>query len=201
MAELCCQMVGDLQLDLGLSGCIISFSTNCSTEVVVACSQESEPLEGPTTGSISIVGYASSEIWRGCPSRAGVSIPFIRKHDCDLNKVYFISVKGQGQSFYTGEAKRYVTLKKTLPTSCESLSASSQSGPASIYSRSMQINGYGMSYDGDPIRFDTEEDPDGPIISLGGVFSDKKCYLQNFSLELQPGQLPTASYSLVYSFI
>jgi len=187
----CCQLVGDL--DLGLAGCLISINTSSSTEVITACGDE--PLEGPTIGSVSITAYADNNIWVGCPSRAGVNISFIRKYDCVLDKVYFI-FSGQGQSYYTGDANRYVNLYKTLPTTSEALSASSSSGPASIYMKTTQVNGYGMSYSGNPISFSTT--PEGTEISLGGVL-DKVYYLQSFNFEAQPGQIPIVSYSLVYA--
>jgi len=190
MADKCCQIVGDL--DLGLDGCIISISTNCSTEVVTACGDEA--LEGPSTGSINISAYVNNDIWIGCPSKAGVSIPFIRKYDCEEDQVYFI-FSGQGQSFYTGEVSEFVTLHQELPTSCEAIQASSSSGPTGIYMRSTQINGYGMSYSGNPIEFTTTAE--GTEIQLGGIF-DGTYYLQSFNFDAQPGQLPVVSYSLVY---
>lgn len=192
MADICCQLVGDL--DLGLSGCFISVSTSCSTEIGVVCGDE--PLEGPTIGTVNITAYADTEIWKGCPSKAGVSISFIRKYDCEADRLYFI-FNGKGQSFYTGDAGRFVSLYTTLPTSCTSVNASSSSGPASIYNVSTQVNGYGMTYTGNPIPFST--DARGTTIELGGVFSGLIYYLQNFSLDLQPGNLPVVSYSLVYS--
>jgi len=185
----CCQLVGDL--NLGLPGCIISINTSSATEVITACGEE--PLEGPTIDTLSISAYADGGAWVGCPSRAGVNIPFVRKYDCITDVVYFI-FSGRGQSFYTGEADKYVTLFKTLPTKSEALSASSAGGPTSLYMRSKQTNGYGMSYSGGPINFDTS--PEGTAIGLGGIFN-KTYYLQSFSFEAQSGQIPVVSYSLV----
>jgi len=190
MANECCRLVGDL--GLGLNGCIISISTSCNTEVILACGDQA--LEGPSTGSINISAYADTVIWRGCPSKAGVSIPFIRKYDCENDQVHFIFA-GQGQSFYTGGANNYVSLKQELPSRCEAISASSSSGPASIYAKSTQVNGYGMTYGGDPISFETTAE--STTIALGGVLTGTY-YLQSFSFDAQPGQLPVVSYSLVY---
>ena len=190
MAEDCCKLVGNL--NLGLAGCIISVSTNCNTEVITACGDES-PLEGPTIGNLSISGYGSETLWKGCSCRAGITTNFIRKYDCESNTVYLIFA-GQGQSFYTGEADSFVTLSTVFPTECISINAGSQSGPSTVYAESTQVNGYGMSYSGGPISFTT--DKLGTKITLG-MFGE--CYLQNFSLDLQPGQLPVASYSFVYA--
>jgi hypothetical protein len=190
--EICCQLVGNLEL--GIDGCIVSVNTSSSTEVVMACGED--PREGPTTGTLSISAYADTTLWVGCPSRAGVNIPFIRKYDCDEDVVYFI-FSGQGQSFFTGEADRYVSLYKTLPTSSEAVSASSMSGPTSIYMKTKQTNGYGMAYAGNPISFETSAE--GTEIKVGGIFGETSYYLQSFNFEAQPGQLPIVTYSLVYS--
>jgi len=192
MASECCQLVGNL--DTGIEGCIISISTGCNTEVILACGDD--PLEGPTTASLNITAYAGTEFWHGCPSRAGVSIPFIRKYDCVEDIVYFI-FSGQGQSFYTGDANQFVDLNNTLPTSCVSISASSASGPTGVYARTTQTNGYGLTYAGGPISFTTSAE--GTTLSLAGIFAGPTYYLQSFSLEAQSGQLPTVSYSFVYS--
>lgn len=191
MAE-CCQLVGNL--DLGIDGCFISVSTNVSTEVIVACGDN--PQEGPTTGTLSLSAYASTELWEGCPSRAGVSIPFVRKYDCENDEVHFI-FSGRGQSFYVGEADQYVSLYRDLPTTNEAVSASSSSGPASVYTQTTQHNGYGLSYSGDPISFTT--DAEGTEIQIGGIFSGNTYYLQSFSFEAQPGQFPIVTYSFVHS--
>lgn len=193
MADNCCQLVGDL--DIGIDGgCIISVSTNSSTEVIMACGEE--PLEGATVGTINISAYADTAVWVGCAFKASVSIPFIRKYDCVEDKVYFI-FSGRGQSFYSGPKPSYIDLYKTLPTTSVSLSANSSSGPTSIYTNTSQTNGYGMSYTGSPISFTTT--PEGTEIKLGKTFGDGPFYLQSFSLDAQPGQFPVANYSLVYS--
>lgn len=189
----CCQLVGNLNIGID-SGCIISVNVSSSTEVITSCGDE--PLEGATVGSISISAYADTKLWEGCPFRAGVSIPFIRKYDCENNDVYFI-FSGQGQSFYSGPKPSYVSLYKTLPTESIALSASSSSGPASVYTETTQINGYGMNYNGAPIDFTTT--PEGTEISLGRAFGRGPFYLQSFSIEAQPGQLPVANYSIVYN--
>lgn len=196
MAKECCQLVGNL--DLGIDGCITSISTSCNTELNFACGV---PLEGMSTVSVSISAlhtYAGGtfEIWKDCPTKAGVSIPYITKYDCENDKVYFI-FSGQGQSFGVGSYSSLVTLKNALATTCTALSASSSSGPSALYMMDTQTNGYGMTYQGGPITFDTTAD--GTEISLGGIFQNITMYLQSFSVDAQPGQYPMVSYTLVYA--
>jgi hypothetical protein len=184
----CCQLVGNLTL--GIDGCIISVSTNSSSEVAAVCGDE--PLEGPVTHSVSISGYASNELWRGCPGKAGVNIPYIRKYDCVNNILYFIFA-GQGQSFTSGPVGSFVSLYKAF-SSVSSFSASASSGPSSIYMETTQTNGYGLLYSGGPISFSTSELSN--TIDLGGSLGGGH-YLQSFSFDAQPGQLPIASYNFV----
>ena len=117
----CCQLTGNLSL--GLSGCIISVSTSCSAEIATLCG--GDPIEGPVTHSVSISGYAATELWRGCAGKAGVNVSYIRKYDCVNNITYFIFA-GQGQSFVTGNVGGFASVNKAL-SSTSSFSASSSS--------------------------------------------------------------------------
>lgn len=193
MATNCCQLVGNFSIDVG--ACIISISSNCSTEITNACG-DNNPLAGPTTQTVNIAGYASSEVFHGCPSRAGVSIPWIRKYDCENDLSHFI-FSGEGQAFVAGDFGGLVYVKYPLVESCPAVSASSSSGPTGVYMAIEQINGYGLVYDGLPFKFETNATQ--TTLTLSGDYVDGLYYLQNFNLEAQPGQLPIASYTLVKS--
>lgn len=197
MADDCCKLVGNLQLSGVFSwGCVTSVSLNAKPEIIKECG--GEVLFGPTIGSVSVSGYAASEIHVGCPGKAGVSIPWVRRFDCDSSPsiVYFISA-GQGASYVAGDVGGLATLSTPFGRSYNSLSASSQSGPVSIYMETEQEDGYGLSYSGNPLSFDTGN---SLIFSNFGV-GDGDMYLQNFSLELNPGELPVATYSFAFSII
>jgi hypothetical protein len=194
MADDCCRLVGNF--DICIPGCIISINSNCSTEVSIPCGEEN-PLEGATIQTVSISAYASDQIHIGCPGKAGVNIPWVRKYDCEADIVYFIW-SGQGQSFLAGDVQNLATIKNSLGEKCNSISASSSSGPASIYMLMPQENGYGLTYKGDPIDFDTDET--GTLIELCGDGIDGQFYLQSFNLDVQPGQLPVANYTMVRQY-
>jgi hypothetical protein len=181
----CCLVVSTL--NLGLDG-VLSVSTNSNSEIAAVCGDE--PLEGPVTHSVSLTGYASSTVWNDCPAKAGVNIPYIRKYDCVNNKLYFIFA-GQGQSFISGPAGVFVSLFKAFST-VTSFSANASSGPSTPYMVTTQTNGYGLRYSGGPIDF-TTSDLASPI-DLGSLGAH---YLQSFSFDAQPGQLPIASYNFV----
>jgi len=196
MAENCCKLVGNLTID-GIDGCITSVNVSSRSEVLRECG--GELLIGPTTGTVSITGYAvdstqsDSGIHTGCPGRAGVSIPWVRRYDCDNDELYLIS-GGQGSSFVAGEVNGLASLIIATGRSFPSISASSTSGPATIYMETSQEEGYGLNYGGGPIAFDTRDEL---IISNFGV-GEGPLYLQNFSVEFNPGEIPTASYSFLF---
>jgi len=188
MADGCCHLVGNLSL--GIDGCIISVSTNCSTEIAAVCG--GDPIEGPATHSVSISAYASDQLWIGCPGKAGVNISWIRKYDC-INNITYLIFAGEGQSFVAGDVKGFVSLNKTL-SSASSFSASSSSGPAGIYMSTVQTNGYGLNYSGEPFSFNTSDT--NLTIDIGSTLGGPH-YLQSFNFDAQPGQLPIVSYTLI----
>ncbi|MGD9158770.1 MAG: hypothetical protein PVG39_10220 [Desulfobacteraceae bacterium] len=196
MAENCCKLVGNLTLT-GLDGCITSISVNSKSEIIKECG--GEILLGPTTGTVSITGYAvtptgeDSGVHTGCPGRAGVSIPWVRRYDCDNDDLYLISA-GQGSSYVAGDIEGLASLVVSTGRSFPSLNASSTSGPATIYMETEQEEGYGLDYNGGPISFDTREEL---VINNFGVGSGP-LYLQSFSVEFNPGEIPTASYSFLF---
>ena len=197
MAEPCCNLVGNLNLNL--NGCVISVNVAGKTEVSNACG--STPLPGPTTGTVSITAYASDSMFVGCPSKAGVSISWIKKYDCENNKVYFIFA-GQGASFIEGDESALnslgLYLDNPLNRVYNSISASSSSGPQSIYMETAHKDGYGLRYDGQPIDFDTGG-PSNEVTIPNFVEGKGDLYLQGFNLEASPGNIPTVSYSFVFT--
>ena len=77
------------------------------------------------------------------------------------------------------------------------ISASSQSGPQAMYTDIEQTEGVGMSYSKGPITFDTSSEATCTLDNMGVGTSDY--YLQNFNIELVPGQIPVANYTFAYS--
>lgn len=194
MATNCCYPAGGYPISGELSDkCIVSVNVNTSTDT----SKCGDCLIiGPTIGTISISGYVKDGIHAACAGKAGVQIPWVRKYDCDSNIVHFLFA-GEGKGFTAGDIENLaeVTLVSDTQTT---VNASSSSGPGAIYSHMEQTNGYGMVYTGGPISFDTRTKSslmfDGN--SVGVPYSE--CYMQSFSLDMNPGQVPTASYSFVF---
>lgn len=194
MAEDCCYIVGGYPITGELSDkCIVSVNVNTSTDT----SKCGDCLIiGPTVGTISISGYVKDSIHAACSGKAGVQIPWVRKYDCESNVVHFL-FSGEGKAFTAGDIENLAEVN--LASDIQILmNASSSSGPGATYSRMEQTNGYGMVYTGGPIGFDTSEKStlmfDGT--SVGVPYSE--CYMQSFSLDMNSGQVPTASYSFVF---
>lgn len=190
MASPCCNLVGNLNLNL--NGCIISVNMNARTEIVKECGTEA--LLGPTIGTVSVTGYAKDSIHVGCPGRAGVSLNWMRRYDCDTNEVFMIP-SGKGSSFVAGDVDGLASLIVSTGRKYPSISASSSSGPTSIYMVTEQEDGYGLVYSGNPISFNSESDV---IFNNFGIGSGPM-YLQSFNLELNPGELAVASYSFAFT--
>lgn len=190
MADNCCQLVGNLYL--GGGACIISVSTSCSAEISKPCGPGTILFSGAVE-TVSIAAYASTIIHRGCPGKAGVSIPWIRKYDCMADKTYFI-FSGEGESYVAGAGSNVASVNYAAPDTCAAISASSSSGPQSIYMQTTQTNGYGLNYSGGPFSFNTGS-AEGNVLNLGYTLGTG--YLQNFSYDCQPGQLPVANYTII----
>lgn len=185
----CCKLVGNFPIDINA---IISINSRIGTEISKA---GDNLIIGPTTGTVSITAYATDYVHNKCQGRANVSIPWIRKYDCDNDKIYFI-FSGEGQSSLSGDVDGLAILRNQS-ASYPVVNASASSGPATLYDDNTQNDGYGLTYDGDPWPFST--DTAGGVNIDIGIEGYNQLYLQGFSLQCTPGQVATASYEFVYA--
>lgn len=192
MATDCCKLVGNLSL--ALEDCIISVNVSSRAEVIKECG--GELLMGPSTGSVSITAYASNDFYIGCGGKAGVSISWVRRYDCENDEVHFIP-SGKGASYVVGDVEGLASLLLGTGKSYTSFNANASSGPATIYTEVEQEDGYGLLYTGNPFSFSTEE-PENLEFENFGV-GEGTLYLQNFSLELNSSTLPVVTYSFMFS--
>ena len=190
MASDCCKLVGNLLVKED----VVSIQIRSSTEV---SKTGNTIIVGPTIGNIAISGWASRILHTGCPGRAGVSINWIRKYDCDLDVVYLLFA-GSGKSYSSGDVGGLATVDNSVVT-YPILNASSASGPTSLYEDETQTDGYGLSYIGGIYPFTTTDA--GSItfnlgVDVGGA--EGQVYLQSFSLQCTPGAIPMANYDFVF---
>lgn len=191
----CCQLVGNLTLSI--NGCVVSISVDSSTEIIDVCK---ELMTGATVGTVNVSGYADNTIFKGCPSKAGVTIPWMRRYDCENDETHFIKT-GEGSSYISagngslGFISSYVTLKNPTGRKYKIINASSSSGPYSLYMEAIREDGYGMKYTKDLFPFDTSGDMKFNNFGVG----EGSMYLQSFNIDFNPGAYPTVSYSFMFS--
>ena len=189
--DVCCQLVGSLSIT-GFPGCITSINMSARPEIIGECG--GVVLYGATIGSVNISAYAGTSFFTGCPSRAGVSVNWLRRYDCGVKKTYFISA-GSGASYKVGSPPN-ISLHRTIGASFTSINASSGSGPTGIYTSASQTEGYGLTYTGGPLAINTSTAAGITFSSLGLAVG--ALYLQSFSIECTPGELVTVSYSFAF---
>ena len=188
MASDCCNLVGNLSIGEG----VISVQVRSNTEVNKS---GTDIIVGPTIGSITISAFANTQIHVGCAGRAGVSINWIRKYDCDNDIVYFL-FSGSGRSFISGDVKGLAAVSNSV-VSYPILNASAANGPSSLYENSTQLDGYGLTYVGGPFPFNTDEEGGVVFTDITGIGTGT-VYLQSFSLQCNPGNFPIANYDLIF---
>lgn len=192
----CCYLVGNFFNDtpFNFSECIVSVNNNINTNLNdYGCGNLSE---GGSIGTLNISGYAGNTVHMGCTARAGVQILWMRKFICSTGLTHFI-FQGSGRSFMYEDASKYVELYKTSEKKTQIITASSQSGPATLFTKAEQTEGLGMKYSAGPINFDTSSEAGCTLENLGLGKGDY--YLQNFNIELVPGSIPIASYTFAYN--
>lgn len=193
MAE--CLVVGNFGSGSGLTlpeGCFISANNTINTELEnYFCTT---PLGGATIGTLNLSAYQTIAEISKVQQRASVTVPWLRKYDCENDKVHFIYV-GEGRSSNANALG--VTLNKKVPeVTTQLLSASSQSGPATLYTKIKQEEGFGMAYTKGPINFDTSQESSCKVANMG--YGTGSYYLQTFYLEAAIGATPIVTYTFVY---
>jgi len=200
MANNCCNLVGNF--DIKADG-IISVSSKGATPVQLFTSGGNSALAiAPSSGSVSITAYAGTVVHSECAAKAGVSVNWITRTDCDKN-IYLFG--GPGKSYIQGPTAGLAYFPSLAGVNnpvneYEIVDASSSSGPASMYTVDVQQDGFGLVFDGTPWRIDTTIESDCIIdLSSWGIGGYGKCMLQSLNLTCTPGQVPTVNLDFVYS--
>jgi len=213
MAVDCCNLVGKFPIiEYNINGCVISIEHSSSTEVAKV---GDEIIVGPTVGSITLTGYANDVVYAGCPGKASVQINWLRRYDCDTDTVHFIWAGAGKSSVYGGDGGRegYLAINRSgggllgdfayilegineIP-SYNIIRADASSGPTALYTETEQQDGYGLDYNGGPFSFNTSTE-DGVTFDNHGVGTGP-WYLQNFSVDLNPGSIPRATYNFMFT--
>jgi len=104
---------------------------------------------------------------------------------------------GAGKSYISGDVEGLASIPggqsvATYPI----LNASAASGPTSLYEKATQTDGFGLSYSGAPYSFSSTGE-EGVKMGVPGIGAGDM-YLQSFNLQCTPGQVPIASYNLIF---
>lgn len=203
MNEYCCQLVGNFPINIGG---ITSVSNKETSEMqLLQHDGQYQPTTGPRLGEVSITAYAAMERYHGCEGDASVSVPWVKKTDCD--EYHFIWT-GLAEATITGgdndDMVQFPVIAGTTNPAYHHhiVNASVSTDPTQLYQDTYQETGYGLIYTGLPWSVDTTTE-DGCIFNLyelgfaQEVFNTE-CYLQSLSLQLQPGQFPTVSMNFTY---
>ena len=195
----CCKLVGNFPITV--DG-IISISSKGKTEVQVYTDGTSATsVVGASTGTVSISAYASKQVHYGCFGRAGVSVNWIKKNNCDTTTFIYA---GQGSSYISGDisglVKFPITQSVTQPLAeVHVVNVSSSSGPVSLYEDYIQEDGYGLQFTGDPWDIDTTSEAGATVnLTSMGIGGYGEALLQSLSLQCTPGELPVVSMDFVY---
>ncbi len=203
MALDCCNLVGNF--DINLEG-VISISSKGSTPVQLYTNGNTNTITvAPSTGTVSITVYAGTQVHNGCAGKANVTINWVTRTICDdeFKNVYMFG--GAGQSYIQGDvgnlAEFPTVIGVTNPVNdYEIVDASASSGPASLYVKDMQYDGFGLIYNGNPWIINTmNKEECVKNLSTHGIGDYGECMLQSISLTCTPGQIPTASFDFIYS--
>lgn len=186
---------------------IISATLRANTNITIAGSDASSGLilYGPTLGDLSITAYAAldNEVLE-CPGSAGIGFGWDQRIDCDSSSdliVYFIP-RGRNISHTEGSVTNKIRMD--VVKEYDSFNASAASGPHTPYLYTEHRDGYNFSYSGNPISID-ENDWKGPktvgFLQATGILPlGSKLYLTNFSWNYSPPNVPTVSYSFIFSY-
>jgi hypothetical protein len=198
-----CHVAGEFPI-LGSLGII---SANLRTNVDVVVTEGGLVLYGPAFGDLSISAYAPlSDNERnslGCPARAGASFNWDRRYACDDTggniAVYFIP-RGKIRSYKEGEVTGNITMTEIVRYPF--FSASAGSGPATPYLIEDHVDAYNFSYSGGPIPISPSDATHEKSLSIfGGILpTGSRLYLQSFSWEYTPPNVPNVSYSFLFSY-
>jgi hypothetical protein len=196
----CCNLVGSF--DIRAEG-IISVSSKGNTPVQLITDGVSSVLTvAPSTGTVSISAYANDRVHAGCVGKAGVTVNWLTRTDCN-NNIYLFG--GAGKSYIQGDTSGLVFFPSINGISnpvnnYEIIDASSSSGPAAMYTKDFQKDGYGLIYVGKPWLINTTKESNCKInLSHYGIGDYGECMLQSMNLTFTPNQIPIVSLDFIYS--
>jgi len=199
MAVCTCNVAGNFPYLAGLGIISASLRTNIETNIV----GDNIIVYGPAYGDLAITAYAPLSSYLNCPGKAGVSFSWEKRIECDDTSqliVHFIP-RGNAKAYIEGDIDPNISV---VPIATyNSFSASAAGGPTSVYYDVMHTDGYDFYYNGNPIRVSPSSGFNTTDVGfLNGILpNNSKLYLQSFSWEYTPPNVPQVSYSFLFNYI
>lgn len=192
MSDCFCNIAANFP-ELGNYGVI---SANLSTNANVLLTNEGLVLRAPSIGSLAISAYsllnnASLE----CSGKVSVSYEWMQRFDCDNNIMYVIP---RGVSKVAIEGDTDSTISMTPIVSYTTFNASAASGPVTPYFLNVHKDGYGFSFTGTPFSISGRDVNTSVLDAI--LPNESALYLNNFSWEHTPPNIPVVSYSFLFVY-
>ena len=136
----CCNLVGNFEI---LVEGILSVSSKGNTPVQLFTDGTNSSVSvAPSSGTVAITAYAGNRAHDGCAGKAGVSINWITRTDCDRTMYLF---GGAGKSYKQGDTSDYVQFPNITDVAnpvadYQVIDASATSGPSALYVEDYQYD-------------------------------------------------------------
>jgi len=185
---------------------IISASLRTNANVIVV--GPGLRLFGPSTGDLSITAYAPLDIGETlkCAATANVSFDWDQRADCDTANgqivMRFIS-RGRERAAQEGEVTRQISMTHINANNPYlSFNASASSGPHTPYILNYHYDGCDFRYRGNPLPITVGTKNNSTTIPfLSGILPvGSTLYLTSFNWSYTPPEIPTVSYSFLFSY-
>lgn len=199
-----CDIVANFPI-VGVNLGIISASLRSNANVVRI--GDSLIAYGPTYGDLSVTAYAPLDLGETlpCASTASVSFEWEQHVDCDTDAGEIIMrfiPRGREKSFQEGQVTTKIKMTYINKNPYTSFNASASSGPHTPYFMNYHYDGYDFIYTGTPIAVNSTNGTDPTTVSFLSEVLPKgsMLYLTNFSWTYTPPEVPTVSYSFLFSY-
>jgi len=206
-----CNVAGEFKVLAGYG----IISANLRSNVNFSIGETGVILYGPATGDLSITAYApltpADTANLSCPGRAGSQFNWAQFIECENDSSGFIVhyvPNGRNSGYMEGDVTEKISMV-SLPgcTNYKTFSISAGSGPSTPSLRFTHRDGYYLTYkNGSPIPIGIESGTNPTVVGFLTSGAEpllppgSKLYLNSFSWEYNPPEIPIVSYSFLFSY-
>jgi hypothetical protein len=176
--------------------------TNKAISIVATDCNPQIAITGAARGDLSITAYApfhpSDDL--KCPGNASISFGWDERLECDGFTTHFIP-RTTNTAYMEGDVTEHINMV-TVGNAYTTFNASAAGGPHTPYLYTDHYDGYNLEYTGSPITISVSDQKNPMTISfLSGILpTGSKLYLTSFNWSYTPPNIPTVSYSFLFSY-